>query len=634
MRQNGKPTNNSNNAADKKRSVEDVFDAFFGNGEGKRPLPTPQKLEFAKTELASAAIRESMGEKFRKTHFADTKLMREVEAFERRKKRKEIKEIPFEDGYFRIVRKLSSDSNAVGDVYLAEKITVKDGKEYPGELVVLKMLKNEEDLLDGLGLDDAEKKRLLKRLFHEAGTEIKNLQELKHPHIVSATGEVILYVPEEEADKKEGRTKNARLVAQMEYVPHPFDEYIWSVEGETRLTNDVLEMGVQMLDAISFLESLGLVHNDFKGGNMGVVISEGGFIGKMLDADSIRSIAELVSARNEMKYSPDHCDPEEFMELHNDEIAVNAKPAETIYPLGIALLYAIAERLCMPLETRDLRVGGHAYEEEVEHVPTVRSTLLPGLEETKERTTRVSVIDSGQLRKKLEETREIDERNLIRVYLANEMKRRSSDKVSEPPSEIKKLLEKYKYVIRMYMEPEIKREMNWVGDRKLTLDDVEETPRDTIVNHFKRLLSDFKLDKRVEEECDVEDEYGKLLLGIKDNIRRLTEKYARNNYRWYLSAPSHFSRTHRWYDALDGMLMKIAGLGREDAAEMIERAKKEEKGRSIETVFHPEVFEAIAYCLKPRAERPDAKSLKKIFEAKKMEVETEFPEISEDGDNA
>ncbi len=629
MRQDRKPENGSDDAAVKKRNVEDVFDAFFEDGKGKKPLPTPQKLEYAKTELASAAIRERTSEVFRKTQLADAELIKEIKALE---KRKEIKKIPFEDkcGYFEIVRKLSSDENLAGDVYLAEKVTVKNGKECREELVVLKMMKDEEEILRGLDLADADKERLIRRMFLEAGTEIKNLETLNHPNIVSATGNVVFYNPEgEETDKKEERIKNARLVAQMEYLPHTFNFYLWSVEGEDDLTKDVLEAGMQILDAISYLEAEGLVHNDFKLRNMGVIKDGKKLVVKMLDLDSVRPIAELVSAKNETKYSSDHCDPEEFMEFHNNEVATNAKPAETIYPLGMALLYSIAERMCVPLEIRDLRVGSYAYEEEVEQVPTIRSTLIPEVGETIERTTRVSIIDPQQLRKKLEAAKEIDERNLIRVYLANERRRKALGKSSEIPSEIKKLLEKHEYVVKLYIEPEIEREINWIGIGKLLPDEM--MSKKDIANHFEKLLADFKLDKAVEERCDLENDYEKLLLGIGYNIRRLTEKYAKNNYRWYTSACLHYSKKYEWNDALNNMLTEIAGLKGEDAAEVVELAKKEEKGRSVKTVFHPEVFEAIAYCLKPRAERLDAKSLKKIFEAKKIELD--FPEVSREGDS-
>jgi|GEM_PF-2402559 len=618
MRQVKKPSGSS------KAEVDAVFDKFFGKASAERPASS---FEYAKTVLASAEVRERISEIAGKTQFADPKLMEEMGAYEKGKKKREIKTIPFNGGYFKIIRELSSDVNSAGDVYLAEKITSKNGKEHFGELVVLKMLKDEEEIVKGLNLNDAEKEYLVRRMFQEAGMEINNLNRLNHPHIVSATGEAVLFCPE----GKEGG--KARLVSQMEYVPHAFDNYLWSAEGENRLTNDVLEAGIQILDAISYLENYrsegapdGLVHNDFKLGNMGAIIKDGRLVVKMLDLDSIRPIAELVSATKEMKYSPDHCDPEEFMELHETEIAVNAKPAETIYPLGIALLHSIAKRLCIPLEIRDLRVGGYAYEEEVEHVPTARSTMIPGLDETIERTTRVSVINPDRLREALENAREADERNLMRVYLANEKKRRASGKTAKPPPEMKKLLEKHDYVIRAYLQPEIEREINWVGDRRLSPDEMEKMSKEDIAKHFGRLLADFKLDKGVEERCDLNDDHEKLLFGIKNNIRKLTREYARNNYRWYPSAHSHFSKTHEWQDALNNMLMEIAGLERKDAAEIVELAKREERGREMESVVHPEVFEAIAHCLKPRKERLDAERLKRFFEMKRNEVHNDFPE--------
>ncbi len=591
--------------------VDDVFDQFFEKDSAKKLAPP---FEYAKTMLASAEIRERISEISGKTQFADPKLMEEMAAYEKAKKKREIKTIPFEGGYFKIVKELSSEVNSAGDVYLAEKILSKEGKELAGELVVLKMLKDEEEMVDGCGLDDAGKEYLIRRMFREAGMEINNLNRLNHPNIVSATGDAVLFYPEEREMGK------ARLVSQMEYVPHAFDAYLWSVGGETGLTNAVLEAGMQILDAVSYLENYrsedapdGLVHNDFKLGNMGAVIKDGKLVMKMLDLDSIRPIAELVSAAREMKYSPDHCDPEEFMELHETEIAVNAKPAETIYPLGIALLHSISKRLCIPLEVRDLRIGGGAYKEEVEHVPTARSTMIPGLGETVERTTRVSVINPDCLRETLENAREADERNLIRAYLANEKKRKALGKTDGPLPEMKKLLEKHDYTIRAYLESEIEREINWVGNRKLSRDEMEKMSEDDITRHFKMLLADFKLDRKVEKSCNLKKNYEKLLFGMKNNIRRLTGEYARNNYRWYSSAHSHFSKTHEWYDALHYMLMEIAELERKDAAGIVELAKKEEEGRGLETTFEPQVFEAIAHCLKPRLERPDAKKMKELF---------------------
>ena len=127
---------------------------------------------------------------------------------------------------------------------------------------------------------------------------------------------------------------------QMEYAPYTVTEVLWSLEDEAELTGNVFEMGIQLLDTTAYLErhkdekaEWGRVNNDLKIGNLGAdkEQTEDGktkIMVVMLDLDSIRPVSEQLSIKRETKYSMDHCDPEQFMELHDSSIALNAKPDE------------------------------------------------------------------------------------------------------------------------------------------------------------------------------------------------------------------------------------------------------------------------------------------------------------------
>jgi len=573
----------------------------------------PSAFEIGATVMApppNAGLRERAEEviETRKTMLA-TEHIREVIGVI-----KEETEIPFEGGKLRKIRQLSShDTNLVGDVWLAEK-TYDDGRER--ELVVVKRIRSEEELF-GKKADELRPRDriILDRFYQEAGEEIKNLQRFAdNEHIVSPVADVYPY--------------KGRLVVQMEFVPHTLTDYSWNVDGERQLSDMFFEIGIQILDTITYLENSkdgdapdGRVNNDFKLGNLGVdkKLMEDGktrIIAKMLDLDSIRPISKRVSMQKEMKYSLD-CDPEQFMELHDANSAFNAKPDETIYSLGMAVMYALEKRMSASLSDRSILVIPDEYEEEFDRVS--RPTLLPGEEKFDEVTTKVQVIDTENMLEKIDRARTTDELNLLKLYFTNKQRRVVLGLRDYDTPEMIKLVEKHREAIISKIMPEIYAEMKWCG-HKDTLHEVEFITKEEIEGRFKGLLYTFAVDDKTAEKYGAKDLKERLALGIKFNIGVITEDYAKANYPWYMSSLSYSVGTRGWYFTVTELLQNVAKLGKEEAGELVELAKREEKGRRLESIVKPELFEVIAYCLKERKERLNAEEMKKLFEMKRKEA--------------
>ena len=520
---------------------------------------------------------------------------------------KEEKEIPFKGGKLRKIKQLSSqDMNLVGDVWLAEK-TYDDGRET--ELVVVKRMRSEEELF-GKGADELtdHDRKVLDRFYQEAGEEIMNLQRFADTeHIVSPVADVYPY--------------DGRLVVQMEFVPHTLVDYSWSINGETQLSEMFFEIGIQMLDTITHLENSkdekapnGRVNNDFKLPNLGVdkKLTEGKtrIIGKMFDLDSIRNISGRISMQKEMKYSADHCDPEQFMELHDADSAFNAKPDETIYSLGMAFIYALEKRMSTPLKDRAILVIPDEYEEEFDRIS--RPTLLPGAEvKFDEVATKVQVINTENMREKIEKARTTDELNLLKLYLKNKQRRAALGVEDYDTPEMVKLIEKHREAIVNELMKEIYAEMKWYGEEDLK--EAEFIAKEEIEGRFKGLLYTFAVDDESAKRYGAETLKERLMLGIKSNIDVITEDYAKANYPWYISSLSYSTGTRGWYSTVMELLQNVGKLSKEEAGKLVELAKREEKGKKPESIVKPEVFEAIAYCLKPRKERRGAEELSGLF---------------------
>lgn len=596
----------------KKGSVETIHAAFDQTFKEFNIPRRPSAFEIGATVVAprSGILREKASRMMaNKTVLAGTVMATEHIMQAIKEKKEEKKEIPFNGGRFKKIKQLSSQDNAVGDVWLAEK-AYDDGRE--SELVVIKMLRSERELFNKKEVGELEphEKELLNRYFKEAGEEIKNLIRFaENKHIVSPAANVFPY--------------EGRLVVQMEFVPHTLNEYLWNVDGEKELTDTVFEAGVQILDTISYLEKskddeeapLGRVNNDLKLGNLGADTEKADdekmrIVIKMLDLDSIRPISKQLSIKRETKYSMDHCDPEQFMELHDNKTALNAKPAETVYSLAVSLIYAIGERMSAGLRTRYILVFPTEYEEVMDRES--RPTLLPGEFEEIETTREVHVINVKEMKEKIEKTRETDELNLLKLYLSNRQRRIAAEMENHDTPEMVKLIEKHRETIVSEIMPEIYREMTFCVERN-SLTETESITREEVEGRFKGLVYSFAVDDRTAEMYGAVTSREKLALAIELNISQLTEEYARAHYYWHKNAASYPQGTHGWYPAVTELLQKVAGLTREESAKIAELAKKEEKGRRIDSVFAPEVFEAIALCLKPREERMDAERMKEQF---------------------
>ncbi len=290
---------------------------------------------------------------------------------------------------FVLEEKVSSESNMAGDVYRATRFW--DGNEYG--TVVLKTPKKKH-------LYAAEKKK--ESILNDAYTEIRNLHRFRnHPHILQQTGDPFIL-------------KDERPVAQMEYLPRSFDNYLLGIETEGALTKAVLGGGIQLLKAIHYMENLidnegprGWTHIDMKESNMKMDLVDGRWVIKLIDLDS--AVPSGPRDISKIRYTAKYVDPEKIMNLHLPELGVIADPAESIYSMGLTLLYSIATRI-------GVRVRRHVD----------ISKLINGEEgdgEVSQRLSRVSVYGPEELKMKIELRRAIDERNLLQVYYLNEARR-------------------------------------------------------------------------------------------------------------------------------------------------------------------------------------------------------------------
>jgi len=290
---------------------------------------------------------------------------------------------------FVLEEKISSESNMAGDVYRVTRFW--DGKEYG--TVVLKTPKKKH-------LYATEKKK--EGILNDAYTEIRNLERFRnHPHILQPTGDPFILTDE-------------RPVAQMEYLPRSYDNYLLGIETEGALTKAILGGGIQLLKAIHYMENMaddeglgGWTHIDVKEANMKMDLMDGKWVIKLIDLDSI--VPSGPRDVSKIRYTAKYVDPEKIMNVHRPELGVLADPSESIYAMGLTLLYSIATRIGVRVRRHvDISklINGESEEEEVS-----------------QRLSRVSVYGPEELRTKIELRRAIDERNLLQVYYLNEARR-------------------------------------------------------------------------------------------------------------------------------------------------------------------------------------------------------------------
>ncbi len=298
---------------------------------------------------------------------------------------------------FELEEKLSSDQNMAGDVYKATRTW--DGEEYG--TVVLKTLKKKH--LDG----SAER---LRSLMADADTEIANLHRFKGcKYILQPTGEPFML-------------KDGRVVAQMEYLPRSFNSYLVGIENEDALTKAILCGGIQILRAINLIKNKktneapdGWTYIDMKESNLGMDLIDDEWMIKLLDLDSI--VPTGPRKISHMRYTPKYVDPEKLMLLHKPGIGLLADPSETIYALGLTLLYAVAKRINVNakrvLNLKEL-IGRHHEEDD-----------------SSQRISRVSIYEADSLKKEIEEYRRTDKLNLMKVFYLNEALRMMEDNIGD-----------------------------------------------------------------------------------------------------------------------------------------------------------------------------------------------------------
>ncbi len=187
-----------------------------------------------------------------------------------------------------------------------------------------------------------------------------------------------------------------------------------------------MSAAIQSLDVISYLANFkdemapnGYVHVDFKRDHMRLqyLEAEDKWMVTVIDLDSIVPAGHIRFRGS--KYNP--CvDPEKFVKLHNPNILITAEPSETIYSLGLSLLYAISTRFRIRVDKRKFDTEGLT-----------------------ERDGRMIVLDEDAFLKKILNARMTDEMNLVRVYLANKYRRIMAGKVDRDPEEMKELLDEY-----------------------------------------------------------------------------------------------------------------------------------------------------------------------------------------------
>ena len=305
-----------------------------------------------------------------------------------------------------IERKLSGKRNVAGDVWLAKRYW--DGEFYGN--VVLKKPKDEHK--------DSEPD--MKAAVHaDIEQERKNLLRFEdHPNILSPSGISFRY--------------NDEPVIQMEYQPWSFSDYLEYFKKESELTAALTSCAIQTLSGISYMANkkdderpLGWTHVDFKKTHIRLDYRKDetghkGWIVTIIDLDSVRPAGPREFYG--IKYNRACVNPEKAYKLHDPNILITAEPSETVYSLGISLLYAMAIKFEAGIRVR-------AFD------------LTPGLAE---KDGKVILTDEKALRSRIIAVRAIDEMNLLKIYYVNKFRRIMAGKFDQDPEDLKDLIEKYK----------------------------------------------------------------------------------------------------------------------------------------------------------------------------------------------
>lgn len=301
--------------------------------------------------------------------------------------------------HLEIIDKLSGKNNIAGDVWKAKKFW--DGKFYG--YVVLKTPKKR--------LRESRSSMMLARVYRDMDEEKKNLFRFQHDNIVSASGQPFFY--------------NGEPVIQMDYQAWSVSDYLLFQKTEQQLSGALMAAAIQSLEAIAYLANKrderapnGYVHVDFKRDHMRLDhTDEKGWFVTIIDLDSIIPAGGLEL--HGTKYNP--CvDPEKFMKLHNPEILVTAEPRETVYSLGLSLLYAISVRMRIITEKRKFKPEG----------------LDQYAGET-------IATDGEKLKENIMLARMMDETNLLKVYYTNKFRRIIAGKFDQDPEPMRELIESY-----------------------------------------------------------------------------------------------------------------------------------------------------------------------------------------------
>jgi len=298
---------------------------------------------------------------------------------------------------FEIEKKLSSERNISGDVYLAKKYW---NNEFYGRVILKTPKATVEDDRDRI------------RLYKEFGKEIKNLDRFEGNHnILHAAGMPFAW--------------NSEPVIQMEYQPWSIFDYISYLNDETAITAGVISVAIQCLNAIECMKNKidgegpnGYAHVDLKAEHVRLDYrknknGEGEWVLIIIDLDSIVPAGEIPL--NKLKYNGAYVDPEKFMRIEEDNIRITAEPAEAIYSLGLILLHIIAKKTCDGLRKRAFR-------------PVVNSD------------NGAQLIDKEAMRKEIERVRMIDELNFLKVYYSNKVKRILEGRFDQDPEPLKDFL--------------------------------------------------------------------------------------------------------------------------------------------------------------------------------------------------
>jgi len=298
---------------------------------------------------------------------------------------------------FIVEEKLSSKRNISGDVWRAKRYW--NGKLY-GD-VVLKTPKRK--------LVEAQDSTIYTDMMKES----QNLDRFEeHPNILSASGRPFEY----------GR----QLVIQTEYQPWSITDYLLFFNKEEDLTAAVMSAAMQCLDGIAFMANKideegphGWVHVDFKRDHIHLDYVEDengkkGWVATIIDMDSVIPIR--FESKSKVKFNRASVCPEKFEKIHTGKIAITAESKETVYSLGLSLLYAMAVRFNVALRRREFK---------------------PFIKEKDG-----SVLDKENLEEKIIIARSVDEENLLKLYYVNRLRRIASGKRDEDPEEIAELIER------------------------------------------------------------------------------------------------------------------------------------------------------------------------------------------------